>query len=241
MAAPKQLLTGRLAVLPLIVLALGERPGRAGWRPPQAGAPVVLVYVTYNAFHSDLVVPESALRTYGMEGPTMAAAQRLRPAPWIALGWGDMRFYRGQGLGLQRAADALRAAVWPGNIATVLVRRSSAPQPERGDWKAIELRLSPSDFQAMVRRMNGAFVLHNGRPVADADAIDPQEIYFNGRGDFSIVNDCNQWIGDAMAAAGAPHNRVLDTTSWGLSLDMRLRAGATKLAAGALRAPDRKR
>ena len=220
-----------LAALPFAVLALGERSGRVGWRPPPASAPAIPIYVTYNAFHSDLVVPESALRTYGMQGPTVAATRRLPPSPWIALGWGDMRFYRGQGFSLQRAQDLLRAAVWPGNAATVHLQRSADPQSQQGDWDTVWLRLSPSDFQMIVRRLDGAFALEGGRPVAAADAVGPQEIFFKGRGAFSAVNDCNQWIADAIGAAGAPYNRVLDTTSWGLSLDLRLRAGATKLIA----------
>ena len=221
-----------LAALPLLALALGERTGRAGWRPPPAGAAAVTVYVTYNGFHSDLIVPQAALQADGAGGPTVAAAGRLSPAPYLAIGWGDMRFYRGRGGGLDRVRDLLRAAVWPGNLPTVHLQRSGDPERQAGDWRTLRLRLSPTDFAAVVRRIDADFVLQDGRPLAAADAVGPQEIYFAGRGAFSVANDCNHWIGAAVGAAGAPHNRLLDTMSWGMSLDLRLRAGAVELPQG---------
>ena len=185
---------------------------------------MILAYVTYNAFHSNLALPRSALRAYVADGPTLAATHRLEPSPWVSIGWGDMRFYRGQGFGLSRAADLVRAAVWPGNLATVHLQRSGDPEQERGDWKTLRLRLSPSDLQAMVRRIDASFALQDGQPVAAAAG--PEEIYFSARGAFSIGEDCNHWIGDVVGATGARHNRLLDTVSTGLELDLRLRAGA---------------
>jgi hypothetical protein len=214
--------------LVLAALALGERPGRRGWRPPTTGEEAVTVYVIYNAFHSDLVVPAEALRAHGAGGATVAATARLKPSSHLAIGWGDMRFYRGQGLGPDRALDLLRVAVWPGNATTVHLQRSGDPRLELGDWSAVRLRLAPADFTALVRRIDAAFALRNGQPIAPADAVLPDEIFFHGVGTASILNDCNHWIGDLVGAAGAPHNRTLDATSWGLALDLRLRGGAVR-------------
>ena len=180
--------------------------------------------MVYDAFHSDLMAPAAALHDFGRNGPSVTAASRLTPSKFVYFGWGDARFYEGEGFGMARAVDLVRAALPLHNASTVHVQRSlDLSRPPEG-WRAIRLRLSREDFTALISQMDKAFVLRDGRPVAAMAAR--EEVFYEGRKPASLFNECNQWLGGLVGAAGASHNAVLDTVSWGLVLDLMLRAHA---------------
>ncbi len=72
--------------------------------------------------------------------------------------------------------------------------------------------------------MDAAFALRGGRPIAAVAARD--EVFYEGDKPASLFNECNQWVGSLVGAAGAPHDAVLDSVSWGLVLDLTLQAHA---------------
>ena len=217
-----------LAIVGLLA-AVGttQRSGDAALYP--AGPSGLTVYVTYNAFHSDLDVP-AAFLAQG-RGASAAAAAQLAPRRWVALGWGDAVFYQGQGFSAARALALLHSAVWPRNAAVVHLAAEDDPLAPAPGWRALRLSLSPGGAEALRRRLDASFSLRDGRPIpvgdAPAAATPPQARFFESRENAWAFHVCNHWTAELLNAAGAPVTPALDLSALGLAADLRWRAHAT--------------
>lgn len=222
--AARRLLLLALAFALIVAAALAvRRPGHPSLYP--AGGQAVVVYLVDNGFHSNLAVRRSDL--LAAHGPTAAAAARTPPGPWIALGWGDRRFFTESGLSPARAADALRAAFAPGNRSVVMLE----PLRDRPDrlWRdgVTPLRLSPEGFRRMLRRADASFLLLGGAPVPGPRGPAARARFFESVETFSVLRLCNHWTADLLHAAGAPTRPMLSL--WGAGLAWDVRTGAAGL------------
>lgn len=216
--------TIRLALL-VVVLALvalaWERPGDRRLFPAAPGAAAVEVWIVDNGLHTDLVLPTAPLRA--RPGATAAALGELPPTDWVAVGWGDWRFYRETGLGPGRLLDGLRALFAPGNRSVVMLDPLHGPPTEVYAVRPIRLRLSEAGFERLAARLDGAFAGEAPRLAAGPQPSDAR--FFEGRETFSILKVCNHWTADLLNAAGVPTRPVLSTVGAGLAWDLRGRAG----------------
>jgi len=196
--------------------------------PGQAAAPAFLVD---NGFHSDLVLPRDRLA--GSGGPSARAASGLPPGPWISIGWGDERFYKESGVSLHRLADAMRCLFWPDNRQTVVRMEALPASPDRlyRASSVTRLKLSDAGFRRMIRRLDRSFLTVSGAPLTTAPSpLDPSGVYFRSKERINLLHLCNHWTADLLHAAGLPTTPVLDTATFGLKLDLKLRAGVERRA-----------
>lgn len=213
-----------LALAAVLGLAV-RRPADPALFPASGGA--ITVYVVDNGFHSNVVVPRALLLARG--GVSAAAIAELPAGPWVALGWGDRRFFTETGLSAGRAADGLRALFAPGNPALVMYE----PLRDRPDrlWLdgVVPVRLSPAGFERMMRRVDASVRLVDGAPVPGPRGPVTGARFFDSTETFSILRLCNHWTADVLHAAGVPHRPLLDGLGAGLAWD--LRTWATRLEA----------
>lgn len=209
-------------------LALGLA-GCASYAPPPApplaalrGAqpPPVTAYLVYNGFHSGLTVPAAALRAH--PGPTTQALGRLAPQPWTSLGYGDAKFYQHQGIDFGRALDFVRSMLKPGNPSVVHLAGMDDPLRDPSHPHLLRLEIPAARFGDLVRRVDASFALDaGGRPQFIAHGQGGAgDQFFRGERPASAIHECNQWIGDVLGAAGVAHTPLLDTTTYGLALDL---------------------
>lgn len=234
MSRPRRPPRGRPSILIAIVVVavvlgvLTSRPGDGSLYPPAVGAPRTTIYLIDNGFHSDLALPRAALAS----GPTLArAASMTTDAPWVLVGWGDERFYEGQGVSLARLGDALRALFWPGNSAVVHLE-GVAGQPDMAfqDAHARAIELSEPGLQQLVARIDRSLARDGqGQPERAPSSAWADEAFFLSDEPFSLFHLCNHWTAEALNAAGLPVSLALDTLPVGLRLDLDVRA---RLAAG---------
>jgi hypothetical protein len=194
------------------------RPGNAQLFPAGAGDPGVTVYLVNNGFHSDLVLPTTALAVSA--GTAARALKALSPAPWVAVGWGDAKFYTESGFSTARAQDALRALFgWRNPSVVMLEPLPAAPERLYRDGVS-RLTLSQAGFAGLVRRLDGAFVTDGPAPVAYPASGWGMARFFRSGERFSIAHLCNHWAGELLNAAGVPTRPVLDTLAFGLAMDV---------------------
>jgi hypothetical protein len=215
-----------LGLVVALLLALAamfgvSKPGDpALW--PARGADRVTVYMVDNGYHSNLVVPRAALASSG--GPSARALRSVPPGPWVAIGWGDRRFYTESGFDLRRALDGLRALFAPGNPSVTMLEPMHAAPDRLWRTGVVRLELSRPGFAAMVRRVDRSLVLRGGNPVAGPRGPNPQSRFFESNEHFSLFKLCNHWAAGVLNAGGLPIRPVLDTWGSGLAFDLKTRA-----------------
>jgi len=219
-----------LWALPIVVLlallamfGVKKPADPALWPPPSAGERVT-VYLVDNGYHANLVLPRARLLAHG--GPSARVLATLPPGPWVAVGWGDERFYTESGMSPRRALDGLRALFAPNNPAVTMFEPLRA-SPERL-WRTgvVRVEVSRAGFEAMAARIDASLKLSDGAPIPGPRGPEPDARFFKSAEHFSALKLCNHWAAGVLNAGGLPVRPVLD--SWGSGLAFDLRTGALK-------------
>lgn len=197
----------------------------------QTDPSAIPVYVIYNHFHSDLIVPTAALSD--VPGPTVLAVSRLSSAPWTSLGYDDSKFNQQQGINPGRVVDFVRSMLAPGNPSVVHVEGMGDALKDQGHPKIIRLSLSRTRFADLVRSVDESFALEGGQPEFVVRGREQNAKFFRGRRPASGTHECNHWIGEVLGSAGVPHTPLADTTSDGLAADLLSSGYATRVSPGA--------
>jgi hypothetical protein len=219
-----RILAGAL-LLALAGLLLIHRDQDSGLYPPLEGDSVT-VWVADNGFHSDLVLPTERLRARG--GPMAEALKAMPPTPFVAIGWGDAKFFTDSSPAQGRILDGLRALFAPGNPSVVRIDPLNRPPAEAYRETVLELQLSRAGFERLVRHLDRSFTL-TLEPVAPLPKAPFDSRYFRSREQFSVLHDCNDWTAQMISAAGAPTRPAVDALSAGLDWDLMTEDGAKRL------------
>jgi uncharacterized protein (TIGR02117 family) len=188
-----------LLIVSYFVAALVSALFPAAGRSQQAdGEP--LVYVCTSLAHADIIMPSqdplidwSSLLTATLPG--------LPAEAYLAFGWGDLRFF----LETPRWAD-VRLPVALGALAGLhdtAIRVIAVDQPA-GEADCQSLRVDRAGRQALIDHIRAS--LANPampQPVAQSGF----EAYYLAKGRYGLLRTCNQWVSEALAAAGLPHAR----------------------------------
>lgn len=185
-----------LAVL-YFIAALGFALFPASGRPQQAdGEPVV--YVCTSLAHADIVMPSrDPLIDWSALFPAVTPPG-LPAEAYLAFGWGDLRFFRETPTWADvRLPIALGALAGLNDTALRVV----AVNPPSADPDCQPLRIDRAGRQALIDHIRATLVQQ--QPVVQTGL----EAYYLAKGRYSPLRTCNQWVAEALAAAGLPHAR----------------------------------
>jgi uncharacterized protein (TIGR02117 family) len=192
-----------LALLPLVYIAAGyvggSIPANRDWRPPTHG---VQIYVETNGIHTDLIVPVAAAGVdwRPMIRPGDIADPRYAAFDYVAIGWGDARFYLETPTWADVRPGPVIAAVL-GDSRT-LIHAEHLPAPAiAADVRPIILREDEYRRLAAFIAASFAHPAHGARPkifrgYGDYDA------FYSASGRYDGLMTCNSWTGAALRAAG---------------------------------------
>jgi len=214
-----------LALAVLLAVFGVRKPGDRSLYPARDGD-AVTVWVVDNGYHSNVVVER--VRLERPRSPLSEAARALPPGPYVALGWGDRRFFTESGFSFRRALDGLRALFALNNRSVVMLE----PLRDRPDrlWSSgvVPIRLSGRGLDAMLARVEGSLILDpDGRAVPGPRGPNPDARFFESRERFGVFKLCNHWTAGLLSAAGVPIRPVMDT--WGSALAFDLKTWALTL------------
>jgi uncharacterized protein (TIGR02117 family) len=188
-----------LAVL-YVVTALSFALLPVSGRPQQAdGEP--LVYVCTSLAHADIMMPSrDPLIDWSAHFPAVTPPG-LPAGAYLAFGWGDLRFFREVPTWADvRPSIALSALAGLNDTAL----RVMAVNPPGSDPDCQPLHIDRAGRQALIDHVRATLAHETqSRPVAQAYL----EAYYLAKGRYSPLRTCNQWVADALAAAGLPHAR----------------------------------
>ncbi len=205
----------RRLVLGLIggsALALGLYP-LAGWigsslprdavsAAPQPRPDDVAIMVETNGVHTALVVPlVTADKDWQAEFPAGDIAASGLPYSHLSISWGDKRVF----LETETWAD-LR----PETVAHLLVGSGEGLlhiahyfQPQLSETMR-PLRLSRAQYRIVVQRIEA---LIPPAPRQTYPGYAAHDVFYDARSAYTLIDNCNAWTGDTLAAAGLPMGR----------------------------------
>lgn len=175
----------------------GAIPANPGWRAPASG---VRIWLIDNGVHTDLVLPADAL---GIDWRRLARPEdlgdpRFARWRWVAIGWGDRRFYLETPEWKDvRPATVLAAAI--GSDHTVL-HIAYMPEPAPGAHARTVL-LRPGEYRRLAAFVRARFGIRQGR-VRHWRGYDAFDAFYEARGRYDAIDTCNAWAGAALRAAG---------------------------------------
>jgi uncharacterized protein (TIGR02117 family) len=205
------------------IAAATVRPGDPRLFPPRPCAPHVIVFLTRNSYHAELALPVPWLRAQG--GAAAEALDRLRPSPWVLVGWGDSRFFRQAGWSAERIRDALRA-LGPDNPSAIRLTPLNRAPDLAFRSGVLRIDLSQAGARRLMERLDRSFRIEGRRPL-QIPTLQPsdQAAYFASVERFSIAKTCNEWTGQILNAAGLATTPMLDATPQGLMWEVRGQTG----------------
>jgi len=214
---------GLLGALAAWVAVTAHGPDRRLF-PGPPGAAWTTIYLIDNGFHTDLALPAASLLAH--RGPASLAAAETTHQPWLAIGWGDERFYSQSGFTSARVLDALRALFLPGNPSVVRIEGLPRPPDQIYVASAVQpILVTDAGLERLEARIDRSLALGpDGRPLRGPTSDASDAAFFRSVEHFSLAHLCNHWIAELLHSAGLPTTPVIDTLPAGLRLDLKIRA-----------------
>lgn len=188
------------ALLLTFLLALVIGVGDPAAARAEAG-PTPKVFVAFDRYHADLLLPRAAVAPRA--GPLREAAAAVEGGGWIAVGYGDAAFYQGRGTGLARAADLARAVLKPSNPSVLHVQPIDGPDTVRAEDHVLVVAVTPGQMEALLARVDRSFALKGGRPRL-VSAPPDNGVFYAGTRPASALHDCNAWVAETLTSVGLP-------------------------------------
>lgn len=183
-----------VAFLCAVLPAGGREMAAADGEPP--------VYVCASIAHADVILPlHDPLQNWETLFPDVAPA-RLPQGVMLAIGWGDLNFFRDTPTWADvRFSTAARAVFGRGTVALRVV----AVNPPKGTPDCLRLKIDRQGRQALIDHVRASLVLGaDGKPQRQAGG-EGFEAYYLAQGRYGPFNTCNQWASQGLGAAGLPH------------------------------------
>jgi len=151
--------------------------------------------------HVDFVLPvTTAVHDWRVEFPPTSFASIPHAADHVAFGWGSREFFvhvrDWDDLTIGRA---LRAALFDRSVlhAEYVVEPLPSPSTRR-------LVVTADQYRRIVEHVRASTVLDDdGRArLLPGLSYTPADNFYEGRGRYTLVNTCNQWVNEGLRAAG---------------------------------------
>ncbi|WP_248285300.1 DUF2459 domain-containing protein [Alteriqipengyuania abyssalis] len=174
-------------------------PRNGGWSETETGIPIM---VESNGVHTGIVMPiATPVKDWRETFPSTAQPMRsgMRPTH-ISVGWGDREVYRTVATwGDLKPATALRIAT-RGGPAVMRVATYYRPSEDTNHrW----LILREQEYARLVARIEaGLPPIANPEDRISLTSFDPRARIYDAAGRYTPFYTCNQWVADALAAAG---------------------------------------
>lgn len=177
-------------------VALGLLPVNRDFAPARDG---IEIAITSNGFHTDLFLP---MRTAGIDWsdwcPPISGDGAAR---FVGFGWGDRRFYlETPSLADLRLRTALHA-VWFSSDVVLHVEYVDDLAQLRHPHR---LTITPAAYRTLAGHVRASFRLDDARrPIRRPEpGYGPADGFYAGRGTYSPLETCNEWLAEGLRAAG---------------------------------------
>jgi uncharacterized protein (TIGR02117 family) len=186
----------QLAILAFFVL----QTGCAGV-PSRADLPVVAtphtIYVVQYGWHTALL----------LDGPALLARSAklgadFRDHKYVVVGWGDGEYFVAEQPPWSKAVKALVASDYP---ALQVGGRDTNPPLGATTVDVIALDITERGLQQLVAYIDRSIAAdRDGKPIYLGKQQTNPDRFYQATGNYSLFNNCNSWLVDALRAAEMP-------------------------------------
>lgn len=161
----------------------------------------VEIYACDNGVHADLVLPVEAA---GVDWRAVFLPQNFTGSveglTHLNLGWGSRDFYINTPTWADvKVSRAVKSVLWDDTV----IRADYRLQPTLGEDCA-EWRIDDATYQRLAAHVLESLRLSQDLPVRAGPGYGERDAFFVANGEYTIIDTCNQWTGEALRLAGAP-------------------------------------
>lgn len=187
-------------------LLLGFIPINRNYRLPPADDRV-RIFIRSNEIHTDIVMPtihEGLDIDWRELFPPEHFDGNVEPAPYVAVGWGNRRFFvETPNWSDLKISSVLGALFWPSeSVLHVDYLLRAAPGP--GMREVFVSREQYRNLAAFIRSSVGECDQRGCAKTATEITYGITDRFYLASGRYHCFNTCNQWTGRALARAGLP-------------------------------------
>lgn len=157
------------------------------------------VYLLANLLHTDIAIPINSLSLYEFDFLRKAGFPLDNPQlEYLVIGWGSEAFYTSTA----EYSDIKFSTAWKAISGDNSVMHI-APAGNLAENDLIAINMPDESFAKLVAFIKSSFVMKEGRPVHLADkTFGFGDVFYQAKGNFNILNPCNQWVSEALKEAG---------------------------------------
>ena len=187
-------------------LLLGFIPINRGYQTPPPDDRV-RIFVRSNEIHTDIVMPtvhEELGIDWRKRFPPQHFAASVGELPYVAVGWGNRRFFLETPTWAEfKTSTAAAALFWPSeSVLHIEYLPASAD-----DYLPHEVLISKEQYQELARFVESAIGEsddHQCAVPASTITYGAADRFYVASGRYHCFNTCNQWTGRGLARAGVP-------------------------------------
>jgi len=183
-----------LAIITLIS-ACSSKPNVVNHPSPFTEEGSIELYIVSHGWHTGFVIPAENIQARLPE-----LRERFHDTPYIEFGWGDKGFYQAEeitsGLTLRAiflpTPSVIHAVAVPRNVETYF-----------GNSEVEKLCLTHSELSSLIKFVEGSFHKdENGNVVPLKNGIYGNSQFYQGTGDYYLMNTCNKWTAKGLKSLG---------------------------------------
>ena len=168
--------------------------------PPPAGGPgdaTVAIRVVSHGWHTGIVIARDDI-----PAGSWPEHRLFPPAPFLEVGWGDRAFYREADAGVSLG---LAAAFASEGVVLHVVGRDRPPGRAGDRVEVVVIAMPARGLEALARFVSTAYARDAQGQVIDlGPGLAPVSRFYAATGRYSLLHNCNNWVAEALHAAGCP-------------------------------------
>ena len=153
------------------------------------------IYIVSHGWHTGIVLPARDIQS---RLPQLK--QRFGDVPYLEFGWGDKGFYQSKEI---TSGLTLQAIFWPTeSVVHVVAVNDKAPRVFPHS-QSLQICISDTEYASLMKFLENSFAqTGQGGLVKLQQGIYGDSQFYEGVGDYYLMNTCNKWTAKALKSAG---------------------------------------
>lgn len=208
-----------LAIVTLIS-ACSSKPSIVNHTSPFTEEGSIDLYIVSHGWHTGFVIPAEE-----MQARLPELKERFRDTPYIEFGWGDKGFYQAEEI---TSGLTLGAIFWPTPSVIHAVAVPGDVDTYFSNSEVEKLCLTNSELSSLIDFVEGSFYKDkNGNIVPLENGIYGNSQFYQGKGDYYLMNTCNTWTAKGLKSIGMDITPMFKLTASSVMTYLRNRGRAT--------------
>ncbi|SDG77634.1 MULTISPECIES: DUF2459 domain-containing protein [unclassified Duganella] len=183
-----------IVVLALILAGCAGVPRRADL---PAGPTPHTIYLVQYGWHTALLLDGASALAHSKK-----LAADFHDTRYLLVGWGDGEYFVSEHAPWSKAVKALVASDYP---ALQVGERSTNPPLGAQARDIVALAITEHGYQQLVEYIDRSIAADaGGKPIYLGTPGEHPDRFYRATGNYSVFNNCNSWMSDALRTAGLP-------------------------------------